>query len=77
MPTDDALVIGPGTASTSRPKPRPKPAAKPTYVKVKPGDTLYGLSKRTGVSIAAIKTANGLKSDTIVDGKSLKIPKKK
>ena len=64
-------------SSSSRPKPRPKPAAKPTYVTVKPGDTLYGLSKRTGVSIASIKAANGLKSDTIVDGKSLKIPKKK
>lgn len=66
------------TASSSRPKPkpRPKPVAKPTYVKVKPGDTLYGLSKSSGVSIAAIKAANGLKSDLIVDGKSLKIPKK-
>ena len=65
------------TSSRSRPKPRPRPVAKPTYVKVKPGDTLYGLSKRSGVSIAAIKAANGLKSDLIVDGKSLKIPKKK
>jgi len=69
------------TASSSRPrpkpKPRPKPVARPTYVKVKPGDTLYGLSRSSGVSIAAIKAANGLKSDLIVDGKSLKIPKKK
>jgi LysM repeat protein len=64
-------------SSKPKPKPRPKPAAKPTYVKVKSGDTLYGLSKRYGVSVASIKSANGLKSDTIVDGKSLKIPKKK
>jgi len=70
------------TASTSsrpkpKPKPKPKPVAKPTYVKVKSGDTLYGLSRKYGVSVAAIKSANGLKSDTIVDGKALKIPKKK
>ena len=65
------------TASRPKPKPRPKPVSKPTYVKVKSGDTLYGLSRKHGVSIASIKAANGLKSDTIVDGKSLKIPKKK
>ena len=62
----------------SKPKPKPKPAApKPTYVKVKPGDTLYGLSSRYGVSVASIKSANGLSGDTIRDGKSLKIPPKK
>jgi LysM repeat protein len=64
------------TASSSRPKPKPKPKPKPLYVKVKSGDTLYSYSKRYGVSIAAIKAANGLTSDLIVDGKSLKIPKK-
>ena len=63
--------------TASRPKPKPNPAAKPTYVKVKSSDTLYGLSKRYGVSVASIKSANGLKSDTIVDGRSLRIPKKK
>ena len=63
--------------STTSSKPKPKPVAKPTYVKVKPGDTLYGLALKNGTTVAAIKSANGLKSDTIVDGKSLKIPKKK
>ncbi len=67
------------TASSSKPKPKPKPkpVAKPTYVKVKSGDTLYGMSLKYGVSVASIKSANGLKSDTIVDGKSLRIPRKK
>jgi hypothetical protein len=65
------------SSSRSKPKPKPKPVAKPTVVKVKPGDTLYGLSKRYGVSVASIKSANGLKGDTIVDGKPLRIPKKK
>ncbi len=65
------------STASSKPKPKPKPVAKPTYVKVKPGDTLYGLALKNGTTVAAIKSANGLKSDTIVDGKSLKIPKKK
>lgn len=38
------------------------------------GDTLYGISKRFGVSIADIKAANGLTSDIIGPGKLLKIP---
>ena len=65
------------STASSKPKPKPRPVAKPTYVKVKPGDTLYGLALKNGTTIAAIKSANGLKSDIIVDGKSLKIPKKK
>ena len=46
-------------------------------MKIQSGDTLYGLALKNGTTVAAIKAANGLKSDTIVDGKSLRIPKKK
>ena len=64
--------------ANSKPKPKPKPAAiRATYVKLKRGDTLYGLSKRYGVSVAAIKSGNGLSSDIIRAGKTLKIPPKK
>ncbi|MGY3767146.1 LysM peptidoglycan-binding domain-containing protein, partial [Vagococcus vulneris] len=35
-----------------------------TYT-VKSGDTLYGISRQTGMSVAAIKSANSLSSDTI------------
>ncbi len=38
------------------------------------GDTLYGISKRFKVSVAAIKSANGLTNDMIGPGKLLKIP---
>lgn len=69
------------SSAASRPKPKPaakpKPKPKPTYVTVKPGDTLYAISKRTGASVASIKAANGLKSDMIRDGRSLKIPAKR
>ncbi|MEM9480552.1 MAG: LysM peptidoglycan-binding domain-containing protein [Verrucomicrobiota bacterium] len=45
------------------------------YHKVAAGDTLWGLSKRYGTSVSAIKRANGLSSDTIVNGRTLKIPR--
>lgn len=63
--------------SKPAPKPKPKaPAPKFTTVTVAKGDTLYGLSKRYGASVAAIQAANGMgSSTTLKDGRSLKIPK--
>ncbi|KAL9145364.1 hypothetical protein ABFS82_13G037400 [Erythranthe guttata] len=43
-------------------------------VKIVKGDTLWGLSREYGVSIEAIKEANGLSGDTIYAGKKLVIP---
>ncbi len=63
--------------STSKAEPK-KPAAKPAPAKkytTVAKDTLYGISKKFGASVAAIKKANGLKSDTIRPGMSLTIPK--
>ncbi|MES2467827.1 MAG: LysM peptidoglycan-binding domain-containing protein [Verrucomicrobiota bacterium] len=72
----------PKSTTASKPKPKPKPAAKPkpksstvSYT-VKKGDTLYGLANRYGTSVSAIKKANGLSSDMLRDGRSLKIPRK-
>ncbi|HHY05905.1 MAG TPA: LysM peptidoglycan-binding domain-containing protein [Clostridia bacterium] len=45
-----------------------------TTHKVKKGDTLFRLSRNYGVSIAEIKSANGLKSDLILIGQVLRIP---
>lgn len=42
---------------------------------VKKGDTLWGLSKRYGKSVSAIKRASGLRSDSIRIGQRLKIPR--
>lgn len=58
-------------------KPKPKPVVKPTYVTVRSGDTLSAISRRTGYSVATIKSYNGLRSDTIRPGQSLKLPPKK
>lgn len=52
-----------------------KPATATTH-KIKSGETLSSLSKKYGVSIAEIKNANGMKSDALRAGQSLKIPAK-
>ena len=44
-----------------------------TY-KVRSGDSLYGIARKHGTTIAAIKKLNGLNSDTIYPGQKLKIP---
>lgn len=42
---------------------------------VKSGDTLWGIANKHGVTVDALKKANGLKSDTIQVGTKLTIPK--
>jgi LysM repeat protein len=46
-----------------------------TYT-IQKGDYLSGIAKRSGLTVNEIKLANGLKSDSIVAGKKLTIPKK-
>ena len=41
---------------------------------VQAGDTLFGISQRYGVSVAAIVSANGLSSDMVQIGQTLNIP---
>jgi membrane-bound lytic murein transglycosylase D len=44
-----------------------------TYYKIKEGDTLGGIAKKFRVSVKQLKAWNGLKSDMIRAGKTLKI----
>jgi LysM repeat protein len=46
-----------------------------TYT-VKKGETLWDIAKKFGVSVNELKKANGLKSNKILRGQKLKIPKK-
>ncbi|XP_043701992.1 probable endopeptidase p60 [Telopea speciosissima] len=50
------------------------PASLARTVEIVKGDTLWGLSRKYGVSIDAIKEANGLTGNTIYAGKKLVIP---
>lgn len=43
-------------------------------IEVQPGDTLYALSRKHGVSISALMDTNQLKSLTLVPGQVLKLP---
>jgi LysM repeat protein len=44
------------------------------YYVVKPGDTLYSIARHFGVTVAAIKAANGFTSNFILAGSTLRIP---
>ncbi|MGJ8724849.1 MAG: LysM peptidoglycan-binding domain-containing protein [Roseibacillus sp.] len=71
----------------AQPKPvaAPAPAPKPVVMKpkkkapvrhlVRKSDTLYGLSRKYGVSVGSIQRANSIKGSTIVTGKTLLIPR--
>ncbi|HRK19467.1 MAG TPA: LysM peptidoglycan-binding domain-containing M23 family metallopeptidase, partial [Hyphomicrobiaceae bacterium] len=53
---------------------RAAPAASGTTIEVVAGDTLYGLSKRHGVSVSSLMEVNGLKSAALKPGQKLALP---
>lgn len=81
METTVAAVTGkPATGksqtSTQKKSNTNSTAANPTSHTVKKGETLSVIAKKYGTTIAAIKSANGLKNDNIRAGQKLKIPAK-
>lgn len=64
------------TSKASSKKEKQKKSAAPITHKIRNGESLSTISKKYGVSIAAIKQANGMKSDALRAGKTLKIPAK-
>ena len=64
-------------ANATKPAPKKEtPKANPATHTVKKGETLSVIAKKYGVTIAAIKSANGMKNDNIRAGQKLKIPAK-
>ncbi len=69
------------TVATLPPAPKPrtqvvKPKKKaPRQHRVSRSDTLYGLSRRYGVSVGSIQRANRLRGTTIITGSTLLIPR--
>lgn len=47
------------------------PDLKPGQYRVKPGDTLYGLAKSNALSVDALKTINGIKTDALIAGRTI------
>src|ERR1700724_2130114 len=69
----------PVPSPTPSPTPRalpvlPQPESRPALYEVKHGDALILIGKKFGMTVAQIKTFNGLKNDIIRVGQILKIP---
>jgi LysM repeat protein len=75
-PAYDAPAVYEDTAPSAPRVSQPTYTASPKVHTVVRGDTLWGLSRQYGVSVSAIKAANGMTRDTIVLGSKLKIPAK-
>ncbi len=60
----------------AKPKEQAKPKAKDTKYKVRKGDTLTRIANQHGVTVDALRKANGLKGDNLREGQSLTIPAK-
>jgi len=61
-------------AKTTKPQPASGAAAWHTY-RVRPGDTLTGIARRFGTSIAALVRANGIRNPSFIRiGKVLRVP---
>jgi LysM repeat protein len=69
----DATASIPTPAAPASAAPRQVVSSSKTHI-VGSGDSLWKISKKYGVSIDAIKQANGMKNDTAVLGAKLKIP---
>jgi hypothetical protein len=71
---DAPMAARPGTTRV-RKAPVPRPAENRRTYTVKPGDTLYGIARRHGTSVDAIKRANGLEDNNIRPGETLILPR--
>lgn len=68
------LASAPAPITASAPKPKSKPTPSARSHTVAKGETLWGISRRYGTTVAAVKSASHLSSDTIRPGQTLKIP---
>jgi LysM repeat protein len=64
------IIPKPGKTPSSLP---PEGGEVSSYHIVQQGDTLYGISRKYGVSVGMLKSLNGLHSDSIVSGTVLRI----
>ena len=66
--------LSPVVETPATPSPAPVPTTTPVVIhQVTPGETLYGISRRYGLSVNTIKAENGLADNTIFVGQQLRI----
>lgn len=73
-PRPTAPPPAPSPRPTPKPAPAPAKAAAARYHTVAKGDTLFSISRRYNVTVPKLKSTNGLSSDTIRIGQTLRIP---
>lgn len=81
-PSPSPTSIAPSTGTpvvvrvpTPTPIPTPAPSPTPIIYVVQPGDTLYGIALKYGVSVSALQEANGITDPTLLQiGQELVIP---
>ncbi len=74
--TADARKTTSGKKKAEKLKKPTKRVTEPTLVsyKVKPGDNLSEIARRSNTTVAAIRKASGIKGDTIYAGSTIKVP---
>ena len=73
-PAYDAPAVYEDVTPAADTTPTPAPASRATVHTVVRGDSLWKISRQYGVTVDAIKQANGLTNDTAVLGAKLRIP---
>jgi nucleoid-associated protein YgaU len=74
IPSDTPNAVAPRTGFPTIPSPGGSAGTTTTHI-VAQGDSLWGLSRKYGTSIEAIKQANGMTNDTVILGSTLQIPR--
>jgi len=75
------VAVAPRPVAVTQPivrTPQPVVSTQPTSTSrhtVTRGDTLYGLARKYGTTVSAIKKANGISGSTIITGRSYIIPR--
>ena len=72
--TPPPVAIAPYSPPTANPAPAPSPELNGNVYTIKAGDSLWGIARKFGTSVNAVKKTNGMTSDTIIGGKTLIIP---
>lgn len=68
------VAIAPYTPPPATPAPAPSPDLNGNVYTIKAGDSLWGIARKFGTSVNAVKETNGMTGNTIIEGKSLIIP---